>query len=271
MAKDPGFKAPIGEPPRLEMVPIGRLWVDDAYQRDPTGPVSQGLIRQIATHWDWRLCQPLAVAERDGGTRWVVDGQHRLLAARLRGDIAELPCIITRHSDETSEAELFVALNKHRRKLNAADLHRAAFASGDPNAAEIEALMARAGLRFARHSNFTAWKPGELFCVPGVARALKTRGKEATSNALVALGEAYAGQVLRFGGSLLEGLVEIYARDAADDGFDPDAFIEMLGDIEQISWIEETADYRRRNPGMSRRDSLVAVFRRDFAVWKALR
>jgi hypothetical protein len=51
---------------------------------------SQALIRQIARHWDWDLCLPLVVSRRADGSLYVIDGQHRLAAARIRGDIDHL-------------------------------------------------------------------------------------------------------------------------------------------------------------------------------------
>jgi ParB-like chromosome segregation protein Spo0J len=67
--------------------------------------------------WDWSLCQPLAVAKRDDGGLMVVDGQHRLEAARLRGDIEDLPCVVTAYRNAGDEAAAFVALNQQRRPL----------------------------------------------------------------------------------------------------------------------------------------------------------
>ena len=86
--------APLGNPPTLEWVALDRLLVDDSYQRRADDGRSKVLIGQIARGWDWRLYQPLSVSRRAGGELFVVDGQHRLAAARMRGDIPHLPVVI---------------------------------------------------------------------------------------------------------------------------------------------------------------------------------
>ena len=88
------LRAQRGQRPSLEFRPIADLQIDESYQRSiDTGP-SQSLVKRIARDWDWGLCQPLNVAKREDGSLWVIDGQHRLAAARDRGDIYDLPCVV---------------------------------------------------------------------------------------------------------------------------------------------------------------------------------
>jgi hypothetical protein len=55
---------PLGTLPVLQYCAPGQLLIDEAYQRGLDMPASQALIRRIAVHWDWGLCQPLFVARR---------------------------------------------------------------------------------------------------------------------------------------------------------------------------------------------------------------
>lgn len=51
----------VGTMPSIEWIQLGRLLVDDSYQRSvDTGP-SRALIARIGRAWDWRLCVPLMV------------------------------------------------------------------------------------------------------------------------------------------------------------------------------------------------------------------
>jgi hypothetical protein len=86
---------PLGSLPVLQYCSPDQLLIDESYQRSLEAANSQTLIRRIAMHWDWGLCQPLFVARRADGSLYVVDGQHRLEAAKLRGDIWQLPCVVT--------------------------------------------------------------------------------------------------------------------------------------------------------------------------------
>lgn len=158
----PAFNPPRGRRPVLQNCALGELAVDPAYQRGLDNGSSRALIAAIARDWDWGLCQPLVVARRidDGAEQlFVVDGQHRLAAARLRGDIGDLPCVVVSYGDAGGEAQAFVALNSRRRPLAALDLFRAALAAGDPEAATIDRLVTRAGLRLAPHLT-SPWRRG---------------------------------------------------------------------------------------------------------------
>lgn len=264
-----------GVVPRLEWIALAVLNVDPSYQRSLDPESSKELVRDIARNWDWRLCQPLAVAERPDGSLWIVDGQHRLEGALKRAealakldlpaDVTSLPCVITPVSTTAEEAETFTGLNRKRRSLTAVEIHRAQLVAGDPKAREVADLITGAGLRLAPHSNYTAWKPGMIFCLPGVASANKRFGREATSNALVALSEAFSGQVLRYAGQILRALVVVYATEGAKAGFDPDAFIDRLGANSQQQWMRKAAERMAHSEDGSR-DALVNVMVEAYRV-----
>lgn len=233
------FNPPIGEPPVLEWVNLADLNIDGAYQRGLDSRSSQDLIAGITKNWDWRLCQPLSVSRRDDDSLWVVDGQHRLVGARGRNDIPRLPCVIVPQATQKDEAETFIKLNKRRRALNSVDVFKASLAAGNPEATEVSRLIADAGLTIAPHSNYTAWKPAMIFCVPGIASAYRRFGSNVTSNALVALQEAFSEQVLRYAGQILRGLFMFYAGEGKKAGFDPDAFIDRLSMNTQQQWMRK--------------------------------
>lgn len=253
------FNPVIGAPPTLEWVSVSQIGVDPAYQRSTDNELSQTLIRKIARFWDWNLCQPLSLTRRSDGTLWAVDGQHRHAAAQLRGDIPHLPCVIARYANQSDEASAFVALNRQRKPLTAVDLFKAALAAGDEQAHQVMEAITASGLTIAPHSNYTAWKPGMIFCVPGVQRAWQRRGAQVTRNALTALSEAFEGQVLRYAGLILDGLYDVYASPEANSGsFDPDLFIEVLAAGSQVEWIND-ARVLQGTTKLSRSGSMAAA------------
>jgi hypothetical protein len=243
------INAPTGTPPTLEWIVPGDLSIDDSYQRSLATENAQALIRRIAMFWDWSLCQPINVARRGDGALKVVDGQYRHAAALLRGDIKALPCVIADYPDRAAEAAAFVALNKERRPLNSVDVWRAQLAAGDELAKQVADLIISAGLTVARHSNYVAWKPRTIYCVPGIIKAYRAHGRHVTSAALVALAEAFDGKVLRYAGQLLRALVRFYVISLQDDGFDPDAFLERLALNSQEQWMRAAAERMARQGG----------------------
>jgi hypothetical protein len=58
---------PLGRMPVLQNLLPAELQIDASYQRSLDASNSQSLIRRMAQHWNWDLCQPLVVARRDTG------------------------------------------------------------------------------------------------------------------------------------------------------------------------------------------------------------
>lgn len=240
---------PVGSLPVLQYCSPDQLQIDPAYQRSLETGQSQTLIRKIAMFWDWSLCQPLVVSRREDDGLYVVDGQHRHAAAELRGDIHQLPCVITSYASAADEAAAFVAINQERRALNAIDLFRAALAAHDEEAVQITDMLTSSGVTLAPHSNPTAWKPAMLANIGGIRTAYRSLGRTPTSAALVALVTAFDGQVLRYGGSLFSGLARAYAVFLANPDFDPDLFLDVLQGGEQKTWYADILARRGSDGG----------------------
>lgn len=249
----------VGDPPTLEWIALDRLTVDESYQRSVGSHRSRIIIAGMVRLWDWRLCQPLTVVRRDDGSLMIIDGQHRWTGAKARGDIAHLPCVVSRDIDAAGEADMFVALNTRRRQLSQGDIFRAALVSGNETAQIVAGLVDQAGLSFARDNVTDRWKPGQIFCGPMLIKAVKTFGEPVVRNALTALAEAHAGQVLTSGATLLKSLFVIYRDDAPRPGFDPDLFIEGLAAVQHRDWIDEIVRVKREQPALSRVDALATA------------
>jgi hypothetical protein len=215
-----------------------QLEIDPSYQRSIESGESQALIADIALNWHWGRAQVLTVSRRDGRL-FVVDGQHRLAAAKLRGDIQQLPCLIEEFSDVSEEAALFNDLNDKRRPVSAIDKFRAALVAGDSDCAAIGAAIARAGLELAPHSNPLFWKPAQIANIGGIRSAWKTHGAGASELALTLLAEGFKGQVLSYSGTIFPGLVAVCAGETGKGMMDDAALsrlIAVLGSRTQEEW-----------------------------------
>lgn len=246
-----------GRRPVLQNCTLAELAVDPGYQRSTESGASQAFIRDVARDWDWSLCQPLVVAQRPGAGLFVVDGQHRLAAARLRGDILDLPCVITPYPDAAAEAAAFVKLNQKRRPLRALDLFKASLGAGNAEAVAVMALIDAAGLRLSPHDNYKWWKPGELSNVAGIQACHRQYGDALTGRALRLLASAFDGQVLRYGGTLFAGLWPVMAElgDACDD----DLLGEVLAGASQTDWFKDIAAIAADQAIHHRRAAAIAI------------
>ena len=124
------------------MIPKAELEVDHAYQRSR---INQRRIDALCRSWDWIACGCLVVALREDNKWFVMDGQHRKLAADMRSDIKELPCLVFETSGRREEAIGFLAINQGRIGVNSIDRYRAQLLSGDPTAFAVEAQLKRTG------------------------------------------------------------------------------------------------------------------------------
>lgn len=259
---------PLGRMPVMSFMLPSELRVDPTYQRSLENGNSQALIRRMAQHWNWDLCQPLVVARRAGGGLFVIDGQHRLEAARLRGDIGQLPCVVVEYANAKDEAASFVHLNQQRRPLTKIDLFKAAVASDDPEATAIVAAIESAGLSIAPHSNFTAWKAGMVANIGGIENAWRQLGPKITAAALRAMGQAYPGVVLQYAGTIFPGIAAVCADEMPGGrAIGPERFtalVAMVSRTTQAEWRRQTARIKADDPNLNFAKASAAVFR---AAW----
>lgn len=126
------------------------------YQRD----VVDAKVLDIAANWTWFGCGSLVVAYREG-IYWVVDGQHRLLAALRRSDIQEMPCMVFASDNLKAEAGAFLVVNSGRKPVTAIGKQKALVISGDDTAVFINVVFERLGLQASK----TALSVGRVKCV----------------------------------------------------------------------------------------------------------
>ncbi len=131
-------------PGEFLLIPKTELEVDHAYQRNR---INQRRVDALTRTWDWIACGCLVVALREDNTWFVLDGQHRKLAADQRADITCLPCLVFETTHRREEAVSFLAINQGRVGVGSLDRYRAQLISGDKTAAAVEALLRSTGHR----------------------------------------------------------------------------------------------------------------------------
>lgn len=223
-----------GAPPTIEWIAVELLSVDTSYQRSTENTSSRRLITSIATNFDWRLCMPLVVSRRLDDTSVIIDGQHRWMAARQRADIPHLPCCVFRYSSMSEEARMFIVANRARKSMSRLDDFYAALAAGDEDAKEIQQIVCDAGLRIARSTSATSWKPGEIAFTSAIAEAIRRYGPAITSGVLTNMAVAFPNQRFSHGGAMFVALTKIMARPF--EGFDPDRLVSALETKTQDQW-----------------------------------
>jgi len=106
-------KKTLGEKGKASYLSKDVLQFDTSYQR----PEITAFVWHIARNFSWKLFGTVSVSQRINGEYFVFDGQHRVLAARLRDDIDNIPCLVFNLDGVSEEAEAFLDLNTERADL----------------------------------------------------------------------------------------------------------------------------------------------------------
>lgn len=155
---------------RLEYIDKNILQIDYSYQRNPVKNKVDILVRK----WEWRHCGVLVVAERVDDSLWVIDGQHRLEAAKRRQDIDSMPCVVFRSLGRQSEASEFLGANVNRKPLTAIERHKAAVVALIPESQGVQRLCDELGLRLAACSHSV----NEIKCVGVLTQLVAGHGEQ---------------------------------------------------------------------------------------------
>lgn len=237
------FNPPLGDPPAVQWLGTNDLSVDYGYQRLTEAKASQRLISDIATDWDWRLCAPLTVSDRGKGGKYVIDGQHRLLAAQMRGDIETLPCIVSVFGSFEEEARCFVSINSARRQVTPLERFHARIASKDESALAVKSLIEGAGLRVGRYADASLWEPKDVPFPDAVERTMRSGNSHSAMmhnmrilTALSVIGRAYPDKVLTGGRDLFKGLAHLLTH-TGEMISDAEHLISVISSQPQRGWL----------------------------------
>lgn len=173
----------LSKPPELKWMAIKDLMIDPVYQRE-IGRTGHKNIERIAREFEWAKFATVIVARADAANRFViVDGQHRVTAARLRG-LEKVPCQVI-DADRALQAGAFAAINANITEMSPMQLHAAKLAANDPQALHLGRICASAGVSILRYPVQTKnQKAGETMAVGMLYRMLAKFGEDVLEAAL---------------------------------------------------------------------------------------
>lgn len=140
----------LGDRPSFAWLSVDTLVVDERYQRRITADGNVA-INKIVREFAWSKFQPLTVTGPDAsGDYPVIDGQHRLEAARRHPLVTEVPCWIVEAPKISDQATTFVGVNRDRIRVTRINIFWAELAAGEPTAMWIKSVCDRAGIAVGR-------------------------------------------------------------------------------------------------------------------------
>ncbi len=207
----------LGAKPRVVWLDLGLLTVDKTYQRDIS---QQGAahVNRILQAFNWNCYQPIIVSERPDGTYAVIDGQHRLEAAKKHPLVDSLPCYIIDAPDVAKQASIFVAVNSRRISLTSLQQFHAAIAARQPEALEAAAVCRNAGVTILR-SPPSYDIPAKSIVAPfTLLKLLRQVGRPAVSAAIRLLADAQPEAVNAFRSPTIAALTRLCADPKVERG-----------------------------------------------------
>jgi len=120
-------------------LPTSELLVDAAYQR----AINKDRVDRIVGSFSPRQFGYLKVSRRDG-KYYVIDGQHRLAAAKILG-YTSLPCNVCEGMNQRAEAEDFRVQQDNMSRIHTRDRFRAAITAGDEESVNIARIVSEYG------------------------------------------------------------------------------------------------------------------------------
>lgn len=142
-----GWTVNPGKALQYRMLGVERLKIDESYQREK---LSEANILSIARDFAWPAFRTLLVARRPNGDLYVVDGQHRLEAAKRRG-FRQVPCSVFDSAGAEEEARTFYTCSVKTVHIPATNKYRALITAGDPEMLAIQDMLFGLGLEVSDH------------------------------------------------------------------------------------------------------------------------
>lgn len=149
--------------------------------------IAGSVVRRWAKCFNMKLVNTIIVSNRDG-VNYVVDGQHRVESAKIKG-VKTLPAIVHYGLTYEEEAQLFVDLNKERKGLLVADVFKGEVEAGNPKAIDLQLAINAAGYETSKGQGTY-----KVQALKALQKIYDKDGPEMVTEVLKIISEAYKGK-----------------------------------------------------------------------------
>lgn len=189
-----------GERPDFAWLPVDSLLIDHNYQRD----IDAAHAQRILKNFSWNYFQSVTVTPNGDTTYNVIDGQHRVAAARLHPLVNEVPCTIIKNLSVEEQAKIFARMNDNVKPVTQLEVYWAALGANEPEYLAVAALMERVGVRVLDYQTTSIKLPPNSTCAVGAIKNLiKKHGEEPIEKTLTAMKLAWPDQPSVFIGPMI--------------------------------------------------------------------
>lgn len=178
-----------------------RIKIEDLTRAKYNRSIDTRRAKKIAAFYNEHLFDPIVVG-RHGSDYSIIDGQHRVFAAKLLG-LDSIMCKIIDDIDYAKEAELFTEYNgkQTRKPLDAFELYKGRFESGEDAAVRMSKIAEMFGFVITNQVG-----DNKIACVSIMNSIITRYGPDAMATTLAVVKSAWAGDKDSLRGFILEGV-----------------------------------------------------------------
>ncbi|RUQ67060.1 hypothetical protein ELZ18_16015 [Brucella abortus] len=196
-----------GKPPRLDYIPVAQIYTDHNYQRE----LDERRVQKLVKGFAWTKFGAISLIENGPDKFAVVDGQHRLEAARRLG-FDSVPSSITNAGQFKTEAEIFLALNRDRKNVTPIERYWAGLAAEDPETVRAKKVLDACGCEVSPAIGVK--KPNYTNAITALMRSISYYGEKATREAIEIIRTAWPDDVNALRGVIIMGLAAVISNNA---------------------------------------------------------
>jgi hypothetical protein len=212
----------------LEMVPISHLRVfHNAERGGYARPTSEDRLRKMRLKWDLAKVGTIHVNQREDGSLWLIDGQHRVEIAREQG-LEELPAVVHHGADVSTEADLYLGY-ADAFPQQALSQFMAELARGDRTAVAIKAAVESVGLKIGSDYRMAHTDDGTVIAINRLERIHSVGGGSGLRETLLLAREAFGLDHRAYQQAMLEALFQFWA--AYHTMYDRDRLLAKLREV----------------------------------------
>lgn len=214
---------------REQKLPLRLLKTDFSYQ----SPVKNAQVLKIVRNFDSKALHTIVVSEREDGTYYIVDGQHRVVAL-IRLGHEEIRCTIHQGLSVEEEAKMYHDLNNRPTK-QANSKGKSKLRYNEENAVKIDEIVNKTGMKI--NYEHTAPKSGYIAAYGALERIYKRSGGTHLNNVIVAIKASFGESGNFFQAYIMDGFSKFLRTYQKDLDFQ--FMVDRLGNIGFDKFIEK--------------------------------
>jgi len=217
-------------------------------------------VKAMAKEFDKTLLGTITISKRDGQL-FVIDGQHRVVLARIKG-LKELMALVYEGLTYEEEAEYFNKLNGangEKLRLSKTEIFNASIEAKEDKSIEIKNIIEEFGFRISPASGINS-----VAAISTVEKIHKKHGGQHLRNTLRLLKETWNGETYSLNNLMISGVSEFLKIYSSEIDFNKKTFVSQLSKVDAKLIIRESkSDTSTDNSAVRTMNTLLKYYNKS--------